>query len=130
MYDDLMSMLEYWCNIILVGFVNYIDVGLIVVGFVVLVFWKIWYGLFDSFIGLIGVFLVNVIFVGVGVLIGGMLCDCYGCKKIYQYDMLFYVFGMLFLVFVSVLWMIIVGFLLVGLVVGVDILVSWLLIVE
>ena len=53
-----------------------------------------------------------------------------GRKKIYQYDMLFYAFGMLFLIFASAPWMIIVGFLLVGLAVGADIPASWSLIAE
>jgi len=44
--------------------------------------------------------------------------------------MLFYAFGMLFLVFAAAPWMIITGFLLVGLAVGADIPASWSLIAE
>jgi inositol transporter-like SP family MFS transporter len=66
----------------------------------------------------------------VGALIGGILCDKYGRKKIYQYDMLFYAFGMLWLVFASAPWMIVLGFVLVGLAVGADIPASWSLIAE
>ena len=44
--------------------------------------------------------------------------------------MLFYAFGMLFLIFASASWMIIAGFLLVGLAVGADIPASWSLIAE
>jgi MFS transporter, SP family, inositol transporter len=119
-----------WRDTILAGLANYIDAGSIVAGSVALALWKEIYGLSDSFIGLIGAFSANAISAGVGAFIGGWLCDRFGRKKIYQYDMLFYAFGMLFLVFASAPWMIIAGFLLVGLAVGADIPASWSLIAE
>lgn len=124
------SSAEQWRNTILAGLANYIDAGSIVAGSVALGFWKTIYGLSDSFIGLIGAFSANAISAGIGALIGGWLCDRFGRKKIYQYDMLFYAFGMLFLIFASAAWMIIAGFLLVGLAVGADIPASWSLIAE
>lgn len=127
---DTMSNSEHWRNTILAGLANYIDAGSIVAGSVALALWKEIYGLSDSFIGLIGAFSANAISAGIGALIGGWLCDRFGRKKIYQYDMLFYAFGMLFLIFASAAWMIIVGFLLVGLAVGADIPASWSLIAE
>jgi inositol transporter-like SP family MFS transporter len=119
-----------WRDTILAGLANYIDAGSIVAGSVALALWKEIYGLSDSFIGLIGAFSANAISAGVGALIGGMLCDRFGRKKIYQYDMIFYAFGMLFLVFASAPWMIVLGFVLVGLAVGADIPASWSLIAE
>ncbi len=119
-----------WRNTILAGLANYIDSGSIVAGSVALALWKDIYGLTDSFIGLIAAFSANAISAGVGAFIGGWLCDKFGRKKIYQYDMLFYAFGMLFLIFASAAWMIIAGFLLVGLAVGADIPASWSLIAE
>jgi inositol transporter-like SP family MFS transporter len=119
-----------WRNTILAGLANYIDAGSIVAGSVALGLWKQIYGLSDSFIGLIGAFSANAISAGIGALIGGILCDKFGRKKIYQYDMLFYAFGMLFLVFASAPWMIVLGFVLVGLAVGADIPASWSLIAE
>lgn len=127
---DTMSNSEHWRNTVLAGLANYIDAGSIVAGSVALALWKELYGLSDSFIGLIGAFSANAISAGIGALIGGWLCDRFGRKKIYQYDMLFYAFGMLFLIFASAAWMIIVGFLLVGLAVGADIPASWSLIAE
>ncbi|MEO5587252.1 MAG: MFS transporter [Novosphingobium sp.] len=127
--DD-MSTTEHWRNTILAGLANYIDAGSIVAGSVALALWKEIYGLSDGFIGLIGAFSANAISAGVGALVGGWLCDRFGRKKIYQYDMLFYAFGMLFLIFASAAWMIIAGFLLVGLAVGADIPASWSLIAE
>ncbi|MBC2666783.1 MFS transporter [Novosphingobium flavum] len=125
-----MSTKEHWRNTVLAGLANYIDAGSIVSGSVALALWKEQYGLTDTFIGLIGAFSANAISAGVGALIGGRLCDIFGRKKIYQFDMLFYAFGMLFLIFAAAPWMIITGFLLVGLAVGADIPASWSLIAE
>ena len=119
-----------WRNTILAGLANYIDAGSIVAGSAALVLWKTQYGLSDTFLGLIAAFSANAISAGIGALIGGILCDKYGRKRIYQYDMLFYAFGMLFLVFAAAPWMIVVGFVLVGLAVGADIPASWSLIAE
>ncbi len=121
---------ESWRDTILAGLANYIDAGSIVSGSVALGFWAKDYALSDSFVGLIGAFSANAISAGIGALIGGMLCDKFGRKKIYQYDMLFYAFGMLFLIFAAAPWMLIAGFVLVGLAVGADIPASWSLIAE
>lgn len=129
-HTDSMSKTEHWRNTVLAGLANYIDAGSIVSGSVALALWKEQYNLSDNFIGLIGAFSANAISAGVGALIGGRLCDIFGRKKIYQYDMLFYAFGMLFLIFAAAPWMIITGFLLVGLAVGADIPASWSLIAE
>jgi len=119
-----------WRNSILAGLANYIDAGSIVSGSVALALWKAQFGLSDGFIGLIGAFSANAISAGIGALLGGALCDRFGRKKVYQYDMLFYAFGMLWLVFASAPWMIVLGFVLVGLAVGADIPASWSLIAE
>lgn len=121
---------EDWKNTILAGLANYIDAGSIVAGAVALALWKREYGLDDSLLGLIAAFGPNAIAAGIGALIGGRLCDLFGRKKIYQYDMLFYAFGMLWLVFSMNAWMVIIGFFLVGLAVGADIPASWSLIAE
>ncbi len=127
---DAASEHEDWKNTILAGLANYIDAGSIVAGAVALALWKSEYGLDDSLLGLIAAFGPNAIAAGIGALIGGRLCDLFGRKKIYQYDMLFYAFGMLWLVFSMNAWMVIIGFFLVGLAVGADIPASWSLIAE
>ena len=119
-----------WKNTILAGLANYIDAGSIVSGSAALALWATAYSLSPTFIGVLGAFSANAISAGVGALIGGRLCDLFGRKKIYQYDMLFYAFGMLWLVFAVQPWMIVVGFILVGLAVGADIPASWSLIAE
>jgi inositol transporter-like SP family MFS transporter len=119
-----------WKNTILAGLANYIDAGSIVASSVALALWVEIYHLSVTFVGLIGAFSANAISAGVGAFIGGRLCDRLGRKKIYQWDMLFYAFGMLFLIFATAPWMIIVGSIVVGLAVGADIPASWTIIAE
>ncbi len=121
---------EDWKNTILAGLANYIDAGSIVAGAAALALWVEAYGLSTSLVGMIGAFGPNAIAAGIGALVGGRLCDKFGRKKIYQYDMLFYAFGMLWLVFAINAWMVVIGFFLVGLAVGADIPASWSLIAE
>ncbi|WP_423606774.1 MFS transporter [Sphingomonas sp. MS122] len=121
---------EDWKNTILAGLANYIDAGSIVAGAAALALWVEAYHLSTDLVGMIGAFGPNAIAAGIGALIGGRLCDLFGRKKIYQYDMLFYAFGMLWLVFAMNAWMVVIGFFLVGLAVGADIPASWSLIAE
>ncbi len=124
------SSREDWKNTILAGLANYIDAGSIVAGSAALALWVKAYHLDNTTVGLLGAFGPNAIAAGVGALIGGRLCDLFGRKRIYQYDMLFYAFGMLWLIFAMNAWMIVIGFFLVGLAVGADIPASWSLIAE
>ena len=124
------SSREDWKNTILAGLANYIDSGSIVAGSAALALWVEAYHLGNTTVGLLGAFGPNAIAAGIGALIGGRLCDLFGRKKIYQYDMLFYAFGMLWLIFAMNAWMIVIGFFLVGLAVGADIPASWSLILE
>jgi inositol transporter-like SP family MFS transporter len=121
---------ESWRDTILAGLANYIDAGSIVSGAAALALWQEHYKLSNSFIGLIGAFGPNAIGAGIGALVGGWLCDRLGRKKIYQWDMLVYAAGMALLVFATAPWMIVTGFLIVGLAVGADIPASWSLIAE
>ena len=121
---------ENWRDTILAGLANYIDAGSIVAGAAALALWQEHYGLTNNFVGLIGAFGPNAIGAGIGALVGGWLCDRLGRKTIYQWDMLVYAAGMALLVFASAPWMIVTGFLIVGLAVGADIPASWSLIAE
>lgn len=121
---------DNWRTTILAGLANYIDAGSIVAGAAALALWQEDFGLSNSFVGLIGAFGPNAIGAGVGALVGGWLCDKLGRKKIYQWDMIVYAFGMALLVFAVAPWMIVTGFLVVGLAVGADIPASWSLIAE
>jgi inositol transporter-like SP family MFS transporter len=121
---------DNWRNTILAGLANYIDAGSIVAGAAALAMWQELYGLSNDFVGLIAAFGPNAIGAGIGALVGGWLCDRFGRKRIYQWDMLVYAVGMGMLVFASAPWMIVVGFLIAGLAVGADIPASWSLIAE
>ena len=125
-----MTPREHWKNSILAGLANYIDGGSIVAGSAALALWAAAFHLTPTFVGIIGAFSANAISAGIGALVGGWLCDRLGRKTIYQYDMIFYAFGMLWLVFAMRPWMIVVGSILVGLAVGADLPASWALIAE
>ena len=121
---------EHWRNTILAGLANYIDAGSIVAGAAGLALWTTMFHLSSSFVGLIGAVSSNAISAGIGALVGGRLCDKLGRKKIYQWDMLFYAFGLLFIIFAVAPWMVLLGYVLAGLAVGADVPASWTLIAE
>lgn len=127
--NTVLSSRARWKNTILAGLANYIDAGSIVAGAAGLTLWTSMFNLSSSFVGLIGAVSSNAISAGVGALIGGRLCDKLGRKKIYQWDMLFYAFGLLFIIFAAS-WMLLAGYVIAGLAVGADVPASWTLIAE
>jgi MFS transporter, SP family, inositol transporter len=120
----------HWKNTILAGLANYIDAGSIVAGAAGLTLWTVMFHLSSSTVGLIGAISSNAISAGVGALVGGRLCDKLGRKKIYQWDMLVYAFGLLFIIFAVAPWMLVAGYVIAGLAVGADVPASWTLIAE
>jgi len=124
------STREDWKNTVLAGLANYIDGGSIVAGAAGLALWATEFGLSSSFVGVIAAFSSNAISAGVGALVGGRLCDLFGRKRIYQWDMLLYAFGVLWIVFAAAPWMLVLGYVLAGLAVGADVPASWTLIAE
>lgn len=121
---------EDWKNTVLAGLANYIDGGSIVAGAAGLALWTTEFGLSSSFVGVIAAFSSNAISAGVGALVGGRLCDLFGRKRIYQWDMLLYAFGVLWIIFAAAPWMLVTGYVLAGLAVGADVPASWTLIAE
>lgn len=121
---------QQWKWSFVAAMAGYIDAGSIVAGSVALGSWVSHYGLSDSTIGLLGALSPNAISAGIGALVGGYVCDRYGRKKIYAYDLLLYMFGTLLIVFAADVWMVFTGYVLVGLAVGADIPASWSLITE
>lgn len=128
--DEVQTEQDNWKGTILAGLANYIDSGSIVSGAAALALWQSMYGMSDNLLGLIAAFGPNAIGAGVGALVGGWLCDKLGRKRIYQWDMLVYAFGMSILMLAMAPWMIVTGFIIVGLAVGADIPASWSLIAE
>ena len=121
---------EQWRRTLLAAMANYIDAGSIVAGAVALPIWAAYFGFGESFVSFLGAFSSNAIAAGLGALIGGRVCDLLGRKRIYQWDLLLYAFGTLWIVFAVQEWMLLVGFFIVGLTVGADVPASWTLITE
>ncbi|GAA3517758.1 MFS transporter [Actinocatenispora rupis] len=128
--DDRATRRRHWKWTAVAGMASYIDAGSIVAGSVGLALWSKKFGLTDSTVGLLGAFSSNAISAGVGALIGGWICDRFGRKKIYTWDLLLYAFGILWLICSVNSWMLFVGYILCGLAVGADVPASWTLITE
>jgi len=119
-----------WRNTILAAIANYIDAGSIVASAATLSLWVEQYHLSTAFVGVLGAIGANAISAGVGAIIGGRLCDRFGRRKIYLANMGFYALGMLWLVFSAAPWMLVVGFIQIGLAVGAAVPASWSLIAD
>ncbi len=119
-----------WHTTVLAGLASYIDAGSIVAGAAGLALWAEHFNLTSGMVGAIGAFSSNAISAGIGALISGWLCDRHGRKRIYQWDLLLYAFGLLWIIFAASPGMLILGYVLTGLAVGADIPASWTLISE
>lgn len=121
---------EQWRRTLLAAMANYIDSGSIVAGSVALPLWATQFHFGSSFVSLLGAFSSNAISAGLGALVGGRICDLLGRKRIYQWDLLLYAFGALWIVFAQSAWMLLLGYFIIGLTVGADVPASWTLITE
>lgn len=119
-----------WKLAILTSMADYIDAGSIVAIAATLALWTQAFGMDDFTIGLLVALGPNAFAAGLGAVLGGRLGDAIGRKTIYQYDLLFYAFGTLWFVFALDTWMLIVGSVVIGLAVGIDIPTSWALLGE
>lgn len=143
-----------WRQTIVASMTSYIDAGSIVAGAAGLDLWKAYLQLESWQLGLLTACSSNAIGAAIGALIGGVLCDKFGRKFVYTYDLLIYMFGMLFIVFgtniPNVLFepsftingivhtfpfttgyaLFLFGYLTIGLAVGADVVASWTLIAE
>ncbi|AZV58926.1 MFS transporter [Clostridium sp. AWRP] len=121
---------KHWKWTISAALANYLDSGSIVSGASALTLWTAQFHLSNTTVGLLGAISSNAISAGVGALIGGRICDKFGRKKIYAYDLLVYIIGMFILVCAVKPWMLFLGYIVAGLAVGADIPASWTLIAE
>ena len=119
-----------WTQTILAAMTNYIDAGSIVAGGAGLTLWEKEFGMNATQLGLLGAFSSNAISAAIGALIGGRICDKFGRKFVYTYDLLFYMLGMLLIIFAQNFLMLFIGYCVVGLAVGAGITASWTLIAE
>ncbi|MCU1534698.1 MAG: iolF [Glaciihabitans sp.] len=119
-----------WKLAILTSMADYIDAGSIVGIGASLAVWTTQFSLQSSTVGLITALGPNALAAGIGAIVGGRLGDAIGRKRIYQFDLLFYAFGTLFLIFANGVPMLMIGSIIVGLAVGIDIPTSWALLSE
>lgn len=119
-----------WKKTIIAAMTSYIDAGSIVAGAAGLSLWQAYLGMDGLQMGLLAALSSNAASAAVGALIGGRLCDLYGRKFVYTYDLLVYIIGMLLIVFAINFPMLLIGYIIVGLGVGADVVASWTLIAE
>lgn len=121
-----------WKATIAVSMSNYIDSGSIIAIATSLGFWGAAYfpGDDGTIAGLLAAFSSNAFGAAIGALIGGPLCDKYGRKFIYTYDLLLYALGGLIVVLTANLTMLFLGFIIIGLAVGASVPAGWTYIAE
>ena len=109
----------YWTT--LSAMASYLDAGSIVAIAAGLALWTDIFQLSNTSIGLLAALGPNAIGAAVGAVIGGRLGDLLGRKRIYQYDLLVYAFGTLWMVFAFNPSMLFIGTVIVGIAVGADV---------
>lgn len=115
---------------IAVSLTNYLDAGAIVAGASGLTLWQNYLGLSEVHLGWLNFISANCLGAAIGAIIGGLLADKYGRKFIYTYNLLVYMVGVL-LVMCSVNFpMLLAGFLVTGISVGIGVPASWTYISE
>jgi inositol transporter-like SP family MFS transporter len=109
---------------------NYLDAGAIVAGASGITLWQNYLGLSEMHLGWLNAISANALGAAIGAIIGGFLADKYGRKFIFTYNLLVYMLGVL-LVMCSVNFpMLLCGFLITGISVGVGVPASWTYISE
>ena len=115
---------------IAVSLTNYLDAGAIVAGASGLTLWQNYLGLSEVHLGWLNFISANCLGAAIGAIIGGFLADKYGRKFIYTYNLLVYMTGVL-LVMCSINFpMLLAGFLVTGISVGIGVPASWTYISE
>jgi inositol transporter-like SP family MFS transporter len=100
---------------------SYLDAGSIVALGAGMALFQKQFGLSDGLVGALAAFGPNAIGCAVGAFLGGWLGDKLGRKRIYQYDLLVYAAGILFIAFAVNREMLFFGTIVVGLAVGADV---------
>lgn len=119
--DDSQVTGQQWYWTALSAMASYIDAGSIVAIAAGLALWAEYLSLSTTTIGLLAAFGPNAVGAAIGAVIGGRLGDQLGRKFIYQYDLLLYAFGTLWMVFAVNTPMLFIGTFLVGVAVGADV---------
>ncbi len=113
-----------------VSLTNYLDAGAIVAAASGLSLWQDYLNLEEVHLGWLNAISANTMGAAVGAIIGGFLADKYGRKFIYTYNMLIYMVGVLLITLSVNFPMLLFGFLVTGISVGVGVPASWTYISE
>jgi len=115
---------------IAVSLTNYLDAGAIVAGGSGLTLWQNYLNLSEMHLGWLNFISANALGAAIGAIIGGFLADKYGRKFIFTYNLLVYMIGVLLIMLSVNFPMLLCGFLITGISVGVGVPASWTYISE
>src|SRR5690242_4780358 len=119
-----------WRATIAVAMSNYIEAGSIIAIATSLGFWQKEFGISNFAVGLLAALSANAFGAAIGAILGGPLCDRYGRKAIYTYDLLVYMAGVLLAAFAVNYTMLLSAFIITGMAVGAGVPASWTYIAE
>jgi inositol transporter-like SP family MFS transporter len=119
-----------WRATISVAMSNYIEAGSIIAIATSLAFWQAQFGISNFAVGLLAALSANAFGAAIGAILGGPLCDRFGRKAIYTYDLLVYMAGVLLAAFAVNYVMLLVAFVVTGIAVGAGVPASWTYIAE
>jgi MFS transporter, SP family, inositol transporter len=119
-----------WRATIAVAMSNYIEAGSIIAIATSLAFWQAEFGISNFAVGLLAALSANAFGAAIGAILGGPLCDRFGRKAIYTYDLLVYMAGVLLAAFAMNFTMLLVAFIVTGIAVGAGVPASWTYIAE
>jgi inositol transporter-like SP family MFS transporter len=119
-----------WRATIAVAMSNYIEAGSIIAIATSLAFWQSEFGISNFAVGLLAALSANAFGAAIGAILGGPLCDRFGRKAIYTYDLLVYMAGVLLATFAVNYSMLLAAFVITGIAVGAGVPASWTYIAE
>ncbi|MEH3154785.1 MAG: MFS transporter [Gordonia paraffinivorans] len=119
-----------WRATISVAMSNYIEAGSIIAIATSLGFWQDRFGISDFLVGLLAALSANAFGAAIGAALGGPLCDRFGRKAIYTYDLLVYMVGVLVAACAVNFSMLLIAFVITGIAVGAGVPASWTYIAE
>ncbi len=109
---------------------NYLDAGAIVAGASGVTLWQNYLGLSEMHLGWLNALSANALGAAIGAIIGGFLADKFGRKFIFTYNLLVYMTGVMIIMLSVNFPMLLSGFLITGISVGIGVPASWTYISE
>jgi inositol transporter-like SP family MFS transporter len=109
---------------------NYIEAGAIIAIATSSTAWQDKFGFGDGALGLLAALSANAFGAAIGAAIGGPLCDRFGRKFIYTYDLLLFLLGSLVVTFSVNFGLLLLGVIMMGIAVGAGVPASWTYIAE